>query len=235
MAKSDRLLQMMHLLRSIPAPVTAEVLAEGLEVSIRTVYRDIESLRAAGAVIDGEAGYGYSLTEDPALPPMMFSVDEVEALVLGLREVEQVGDPVLAQAAASVLAKVNAGLPQALQRTLEHSVLRAKSFLPRPEINIDVAAFRRATREERELEIDYVDAKGAITLRRIQPLAIIYADAKLVAVAMCLLRDDFRAFRLDRIVGFRETGQGFSPRRVAMLRAALAQFRGEVGGDSRPV
>ena len=89
----------MQVLRTMPAPIKASDLADQMEVSLRTVYRDIDSLRAAGAMIDGEAGYGYTLVDDPALPPMMFTVDEIEALVLGLKEVQASADPVLANAA----------------------------------------------------------------------------------------------------------------------------------------
>lgn len=221
MSKSDRLLQCMQVLRTLPAPVKAHDLAQQLEVSLRTVYRDIDSLRSAGAMIDGEAGYGYTLIEDPALPPMMFNLDEVEALVLGLREVEQIADPVLANAATNVLSKVAAGLPKNLQNELRHSVLHVKHFAPRPEIHIDVAEFRKQTRAEQELAIAYTDAHGAETERVILPLSIVYMMDKLVVIAFCQLRQDFRAFRMDRIASFSQTGISFKPRRVSMLRKAL--------------
>jgi predicted DNA-binding transcriptional regulator YafY len=222
MSKSDRLLQMMQLLRTLPAPVKALSLSTELEVSLRTVYRDVDSLRAAGAMIDGEAGYGYTLVEDPALPPMMFTLDEVEAMVLGLREVQEIADPVLADAAKNVLSKVAAGLPKNLQNELRHSVLHVKNFAPRPEIFVDVAEFRRQTRMENELQIGYTDAHGAVTKRAILPLSIVYMMNKLVVIAHCQLRQDFRAFRMDRIANFEPTGKSFKPKRVSMLRDALA-------------
>jgi len=121
MSKATRLIQLLHELRMYSPPVTAQTLAEAMAVSERTIYRDIDALRAAGAVIDGEAGFGYTLTEDPALPPQMFSHDEIEALVLGLREVREIADPALATAAESALAKLRATLPDRLKSRLEQS------------------------------------------------------------------------------------------------------------------
>jgi len=221
MSKSDRLLQCMQVLRNLPPPVKAHDLAEQLEVSLRTVYRDIDSLRKAGAMIDGEVGYGYTLVEDPALPPMMFTIDEIEALVLGLREVQEIGDPVLADAATNVLSKISAGLPKTLQAGLKHSVLHAKHFTPPPKITIDVAELRSLTRQEMEVEIDYTDGKGAVTKRSILPLSITYMGGTLIILSYCNLRADFRGFRVDRIARLRATGASFKPRRVSMLRDAI--------------
>jgi predicted DNA-binding transcriptional regulator YafY len=211
----------MQALRTMIAPVKATDLAAQTEVSLRTVYRDIDSLRAAGAMIDGEAGYGYTLIEDPALPPMMFTVDEIEALVLGLKEVQSIADPVLANAAKNVLSKVAAGLPKSLQNELTHSVLHVKNFSTRPDITVDIADLRKQTRAENELNIEYNDAVGAQTTRTILPLSIVYMDGKLMIISFCNLRNDFRAFRMDRLVAFHPTGKSFKPRRVAMLRDAL--------------
>lgn len=163
MSKSDRLLQCMQVLRTMPAPIKASDLADQMEVSLRTVYRDIDSLRAAGAMIDGEAGYGYTLVDDPALPPMMFTVDEIEALVLGLKEVQAIADPVLANAAKNVLSKVAAGLPKGLQNELRHSVLHVKHFSTAPKIKIDIASLRQHARAEHEIAIEYTDGHRAET------------------------------------------------------------------------
>jgi predicted DNA-binding transcriptional regulator YafY len=216
----------MQVLRTMPAPVKASNLADQMEVSLRTVYRDIDSLRAAGAMIDGEAGYGYTLVEDPALPPMMFTVDEIEALVLGLKEVQTIADPVLANAAKNVLSKIAAGLPKNLQNELRHSVLHVKHFATPPEIKIDVADLRQHTRAEHEIAIEYTDAQGTQTQRTILPLSIVYMDGKLVIIAHCQLRAGFRAFRMDRVETFRATGKSFKPRRVAMLRDAINAVSG---------
>ncbi|MDZ7923872.1 MAG: HTH domain-containing protein [Marinagarivorans sp.] len=131
MARPDRLFRLLHALRTLPKPVTAAQLAEATGVSERTLYRDIAGLRAAGALIDGAAGVGYSLTEDPALPPQMFDRLEVEALVLGLAEVRLVGDPALARAAESAQAKIIATLPERVQRHAVHAVQQTYRFEPR--------------------------------------------------------------------------------------------------------
>lgn len=224
MAKSDRLLQMMQCLRTFPPPVKAQALSRELDVSLRTIYRDIEALRRAGALIDGEAGYGYTLQEDPALPPMMFSRDEMEALVLGLREVEEVADPVLAKAAANALSKLKASLPERMRAEFEHAVLYAKRNYRRPKIKIDIAALREATRSEQVIEIDYSDVEEYRTIRKIQPLTIVFYDRALVVLAYCELRRAFRSFRIDRINRMDLTDRSFRPRRVPMLRDYLDQM-----------
>ncbi|MEC7289501.1 MAG: YafY family protein [Pseudomonadota bacterium] len=231
MAKSDRLLQLMQCLRTLPPPVKAQALSDELGVSLRTIYRDVDTLRRSGALIDGEAGYGYTLQEDPALPPMMFSRDEMEALVLGLREVVQVADPVLAKAAENALSKLKASLPERMRSEFEHAVLYAKRYYCRPVITIDIEAFRHATRTEQVIEIDYVDAEETPTQRSIQPLAIVFFDRSLVALAWCELRQDYRSFRIDRIRKMTVTERSFRPRRVAMLREYLDRLEQSHPGD----
>src|SRR5690606_35258824 len=153
MAKSDRLFRVLHLLRSLPPPVTAARLAEAAEVSQRTLYRDIEALRASGALIDGEAGYGYRLTEDPALPPQMFSRLEVEALALGLAEVRATSDPELSAAAGSALAKISASLPERVQQQVAHAILMVYRYARAPQAKADPSAIRHACWEETALDI----------------------------------------------------------------------------------
>lgn len=200
-------------------------------MSPRTIYRDIDSLRRSGALIDGEAGYGYTLQEDPALPPMMFSRDEMEALVLGLREVVEVADPVLAKAAENALSKLKASLPERMRAEFEHAVLYAKRFYCRPEIAIDIEELRHATRNEQVIEIDYSDVDENKTRRTIQPLAIVFFDRSLVVLAWCELRTDYRSFRIDRIVEMTVTDRSFRPRRVSMLREYLDRLERSHPGD----
>ncbi|MGB0411999.1 MAG: helix-turn-helix transcriptional regulator [Pikeienuella sp.] len=221
MPRADRLLRLIHEMRLSRPPVTAAALAEAMDVSERTIYRDIDALRSSGARIDGEAGLGYTLTEDPALPPQMFAREEIEALVLGLGEVSAVADPALADAAASALAKIRAALPPRLQAHLEHAVLRAVKFRPRPNVTIDAAVIRQAAWEERALDIDYRDINGQHTTRRIYPLSIMFLDDTLVLVAWCCLRQDDRMFRLDRIQSVTTSEESFRPRRATLLREAL--------------
>ena len=218
MARSDRLLQMMQCLRTLHPPVRAGQLADELNVSIRTIYRDIDALRRSGALIDGEAGYGYTLQEDPALPPMMFSRDEMEALVLGLREVMQVGDPVLAKAASNAHSKLKASLPDRMRAEFEHAVLYARRSNARPETSIDIESLRAATRQEFAIDMHYRDEQDRSTKRQVLPLAIMFFDRALVLVAWCNLRSAFRSFRIDRIEHFDVTDQSFRPRRVGLLR-----------------
>jgi len=227
MSRSHRLMQLMQLFRSLPAPVRAQSLADETGVSLRSVYRDIEALRGMGAVIDGAAGFGYTLIDDPALPPMSFSQDEIEALVLGLREVQAVADPVLSKAAQSALGKLRASLPSSQKHQLEHSSLHAKRFHARPEIKIDVGKLRGSIRAETVVEIHYSDQNDTKTKRTIYPLGIIFLESTLVLASWCLLRQDFRTFRLDRIIEVIETNQSFRPKRVSLLRDLFAKFKAE--------
>lgn len=215
----------MQALRSLPSPVTAEQLADETAVSIRTLYRDIDSLRSLGAVIDGEAGFGYTLIEDATLPPLGFEDEELEALVLGLREVMQIGDPSLAKGAKSALAKLGARLPEGQSRRLKHAVLSAKSYNPPPSPTVDAGVLRRAAWDERRIRFDYSDALGAKSRREAYPLSIVFMQSSHCLVAWCHLRDDFRVFRLDRMAELDVLEDCFRPRRVSMLRDYWEQMR----------
>lgn len=225
MARSDRLFRLLTALRMLPQPVTAARLAGETEVSERTIYRDIETLRAGGAIIDGAAGVGYSLTEDPALPPQMFTQLEVEALVLGLAEVRQMGDPAMGKAAEVALAKIIATLPERVQRQAVHAVSRSIRFQERTAPPAHMAELRQASWAEQEVGLTYLDKSGVITQRKIWPLSIIYFDQSLMCLAWCCLRQDYRRFHLDRMQDVALTGNSFRPRRVPMLRDYVARFR----------
>ncbi|NUB45193.1 YafY family transcriptional regulator [Fertoebacter nigrum] len=228
MARADRLFRLLDALRRLPAPATAARLAEETGVSERTLYRDIDSLRAGGALIDGAAGYGYTLTEDPALPPQMFTRLEVEALVLGLAEVRQAGDADLARAAESALAKITATLPERVQRQAIHAVqmtYRYEKRSPPPHL----ALIRSACWDEQALDIAYLDNAGTTTRRRVWPLSVVFLDRSLMLLAFCTLRQDFRRFHLHRISEVAATDDHFRPRRVPLLRAFLRQMRGAAG------
>lgn len=227
MTRTARLFQLMQALRSGPQPRTSAALAQDLGVSARTVHRDIGALRGLGAVIDGEAGYGFTLIEDATLPPLGFTDDQIEALVLGLREVELIGDPDLRRAANEALRKLQGRLPQRQSHRLSHSVLTATRFERPLPPGVDVSVLRRAAWEERRVVFDYTDAKGADTRRQVDPLSIVYMDRSSMLIAWCHLRTDFRVFRLDRMRGLEETGDSFRPKRVPMLREALARLKAE--------
>jgi predicted DNA-binding transcriptional regulator YafY len=230
MARPDRLFRLLTALRSLPQPVTAARLAEETEVSMRTLYRDIETLRAGGALIDGAAGLGYTLTEDPALPPQMFTRLEVEALVLGLAEVRQAGDPALAAAARTAEGKIVASLPERVQRQAVHAVQETYRFQKRPSASPHLAALREASWDEAELAISYRDRSGADTQRAIWPLSIVFMDRTLMLLAWCCLRRDFRRFDLDRIGTLARTGRSFRPRRVPLLREFHDQMKSGARG-----
>lgn len=227
MARSDRLFRLLDTLRRLPSPVTAARLALETEVSERTLYRDIETLRAGGALIDGAPGYGYTLTEDPALPPQMFTRLEVEALVLGLSEVRMAGDPALGQAAEAALAKIIATLPERVQRQAVHVVQQTYRFERRPTAPASLALIRQACWDEEAVEIAYTDKAGNVTTRHIWPLSVVFLDRTLMLLAWCCLRQGFRKFQLHQIADAALTGDSFRPRRVAMLRDFLAQMREE--------
>lgn len=232
MTRTERLFKLMQALRIVPPPATAQALADRLDVTARTIYRDIDALRGLGAVIDGAAGFGYRLIEDAALPPLNFDEDELEALVLGLREVEEVGDSTLAAAAQSALAKLRARLPQTQAHRLDHAVLSARRFTPVPQSGVDTARLRRATWEEKTIRFDYSDAEGRETTREVDPLSVVLMQSSLCLLAFCHLRGDFRAFRLDRMRGLDLTGASFRPRRAILLRECLAAMTCDTGQET---
>jgi len=227
MSRTHRLFQMMTSLRRLPAPVRALQLADEIQVSLRTIYRDIDTLRGLGAVIDGEAGFGYTLIEDAALPPLGFEDDELEALVLGLRNVAVIGDPALAKAANTALAKLTARVPPRQSHRLQHAILDARRFHRPDPPRIDVADLRAATREEETVVFSYTDGKGIASSREVDPLGIVYLQDTNMLMAWCHLRRDFRVFRLDRMDDLRRTGASFRPRRVPMLRDYTNLLRAE--------
>jgi predicted DNA-binding transcriptional regulator YafY len=221
MSRTERLFQLMQTLRSLPPPATATRLAEETGVSERTLYRDIAALRGLGANIEGAAGFGYTLIEDAALPPLAFGDDEIEALVLGLREVRLIGDPALAEAAESALVKLRARLPQRQAHRLRHAVLTAHRFDRPPAPNIDARQLRRAAWDEVHVRFTYEDRSGAPSAREVKPLGIVFFQSSHCLLAWCLLRQDFRTFRLDRMDALEITTRSFRPQRVSLLRQYL--------------
>lgn len=222
MSRSSRLFRLLNALRVLPKPVTAARLAEVTEVSERTLYRDIASLRAAGALIDGEPGLGYTLTEDPALPPQTFDRLEMEALVMGLSDLRHRGDAQLTAAAETALAKIAATLPERQQRQILHATHMVYRFGPPPAPQPDLTELRVACWEEVAIALTYTDRNGVISDRQVYPLAIVYVDNDTALLAWCCLRQDFRTFRISRIVRYSATDDSFRPRRVALLRDYIA-------------
>lgn len=198
MRRADRLFQIVQILRR-GRTVTAQQLAEELEVSERTVYRDMADLIGSGVPVEGEAGVGYLLRDGYDLPPLMFTIDELEALVLGARIVQGWADPDLGRAAADVIAKVAAVVPPEVRGMIDSSALLAPEYHARVPYEVDMTALRRAVRERRKMRFAYTNEAGNPTARTVRPLAISFFGPVWVLTAWCELRNDFRNFRLDRM------------------------------------
>ncbi|KUF09897.1 helix-turn-helix transcriptional regulator [Pseudoponticoccus marisrubri] len=224
MARTDRLMRLMDALRRLPAPVTAARLAEETGVSRRQLYRDIATLRAGGALIDGAAGVGYALTEDPALPPQSFSRLEIEALVLAVGELRQTGDAALEAAGRAALARIIATLDDARARQALHTVLRSFRPPPAPVPHVvEMALLRQACWEELALDVTYRDLRGRVSERELWPLGISYAEGALKLLAWCCLRQDWRIFHVPGLERAVLNGRSFRPRRVGLLRDYAAR------------
>ena len=228
MRRADRLFQIVQYLRG-GRLVTARALAERLEVSDRTIYRDIADLQSTGVPIDGEAGVGYVLRSGYDLPPLMFTRDEIVALVAGIRMVKSWGGIGMARAAAEALVKIELVLPEAERRR----VADANVFAPPMELTDDVRALIdlvEAAIEARDiLRFAYADRQGAKTQRRVHPLGLWFWGKVWTLVAWCETREDFRMFRLDRTVGLAITGEQFKPAAERSLGACLRQYEARYG------
>jgi predicted DNA-binding transcriptional regulator YafY len=209
MRKASRLFEIIQILRLARKPVTAAFIAGELEVTVRSIYRDIGALQAMRVPIEGERGIGYILRPGFDLPPLMFSIEEIEAVVLGLALIERTGDTELMEASKRAGAKVAAAVPAPLRQVLSSRTLHAwGSVAPTPE-SIDLALVRRAIRDEEKLFLDYRDEQGNASHRTIRPLALIYYSQAFVIVAWCELRQAIRNFRADRAEGCLPTGTFF--------------------------
>lgn len=217
MSRAERLLALVEVLRRHRRPVSGAKLAGDLSISLRTLYRDIASLQAQGARIDGAPGLGYVLRPGFTLPPLMFAVDEIEALALGSRWVGDRGDPRLAVAAAGALAKIASVLPPELRHELESSALLVGPGAPIAAGDAGLATVRQAIRQERKLAITYRDGAGRESQRTLWPFALGFFDRVRVVVAWCELRASIRHFRTDRIVALALGDERYPQRRQALL------------------
>lgn len=212
-------MRLLDALRRLPQPVTGTRLAAETEVSPRQLYRDIATLRAGGVLIDGTAGYGYTLTEDPALPPQSFSRLEIEALMLGVASLGDFGDEPLTTAGRNALARIVATLPDRQARQAAHATMRSwRAPEPRAAVTIDLGLLREACWDEFSVRIAYRDASERRTEREILPLGMSYSPKTLMLVAWCLLRDAYRTFEVPRIEALERGERSFRPRRVELLR-----------------
>jgi predicted DNA-binding transcriptional regulator YafY len=226
MSRSARLLRLLQALRGRHQAVTAARLAEELEVSERTIYRDVADLMAQGAPIEGEAGVGYLLRPGLFLPPLMLSEDEVEAVLLGLRYVDQRGDEVLQAAASVALAKISAVLsPQAqAQITNPLSMPGPRPMFPQNAAPLD--QLRAAIRGQVRLDIRYENEQGQRTQRVVWPVQLAFMDRARVLAAWCELRQDFRTFRTDRIISVTLLDR-YPGRRADLARRLHAHLDGQ--------
>ena len=200
MRRADRLFDIIQTLRVAGKPMTAATLAERLEVTVRTVYRDIAALQASRVPIEGAAGIGYVLRRGFDLPPLMFTADELDAIAVGARLVRRLRDPGLQDAADSVLAKIATALPDALRPGVMAAPFYVSDGAAETPSGIDLSDVRFAIRESRKMRITYADAGGQRSNRTIWPIAMAYYVDATVLGAWCELREDYRHFRVERIV-----------------------------------
>ncbi|MEH3159578.1 MAG: YafY family protein [Sphingomonas taxi] len=218
MSRSERLFDLLHVMRRHRRPVSGKMLAEEVGVSIRTLYRDIASLQSMGAAIEGEAGVGYVLKPGFLLPPLMFTPDEIEALVLGSRWVANRADDRLSDAARSALTRIAAVLPADLRDELDSSTLLIGPGAMVPVDTVDPALLRKAIRSERKLILHYRDGAGSVSERIVWPFALAFFDAVRVLLGWCELRQGFRHFRTDRIASATLIDTRYPRRRQILLK-----------------
>jgi predicted DNA-binding transcriptional regulator YafY len=198
MRRADRLFQIVQYLRGRRL-TTAAQLAGWLQVSERTVYRDIRDLGISGVPVEGEAGVGYRLRPGFDLPPIMFTIDELEALVAGARMMEAWGGTALGSHARSAIAKIALALPAARREEIERTRLFAPGFLVPPGAAAGLETVRQAILQRCKLHIEYADGAQRVSIRTIEPLALNFWGTTWSIAAWCESREDFRVFRLDRI------------------------------------
>lgn len=218
MSRAERLLALLQLLRRHRYPVAGAALAAELGISLRSLYRDIATLQAQGADIEGEPGIGYVLRPGFMLPPLMFSQEEIEAIVLGSRWVADRADDALGLAAKNAMAKIAAVLPGELRTELEASALLIGPGEPVVVGQVELETLRRAIRMEHKLEIEYADGGNQLSRRTIWPFALAFFERVRIVVAWCELRQAFRNFRTDRIIALTLTETRYPRRRQALFK-----------------
>jgi len=198
MYKAERLFQLAVLLRR-SRTITARELADELGVSERTIYRDVQSLILSGVPVEGEAGVGYILRRDFDLPPLMFTNEEAQALLLGARMVQAWGDPSLERAARGVLDKVRAVSDRSLLENLDSQLMQVPGFHIAPSLREKMGLVREGIGQQRKLQFNYTRADGESALRTVRPLGLFFWGSTWSFAAWCELRKAFRNFRVDRM------------------------------------
>jgi len=228
MRRADRLFQIVQYLRG-GRLVTAAMLAARLEVSERTIYRDIADLQSTGVPIDGEAGVGYVLRSGYDLPPLMFTRDEIVALVAGTRMIRSWGGASMARAATEALMKIELVLPEAERARVANTSIFAPPLDLTDAVRDRIDLVEDAVEALDILRFDYQDRQGAMTVRRVHPLGLWFWGKVWTMVAWCEIRDDFRMFRLDRAEGLAATGEKFIPAAERSLAECRRRYEAEHG------
>jgi len=230
MRRTERLFQIIQILRGARAPITGRMLAEELEISLRTLYRDMAELVAQRVPVTGEAGTGYVLDDGYDMPPLMLTPDELDAAALGASWVARHGDPSLARGARDLMAKLSVSVPEELRPIILDNSFRTVSSRPRLKEPFDGAILRQAIRDRLKLSLHYVDAKAAETWRVIWPLFVAYFDDARIIVAWCESREDFRHFRTDNVQSLQIEGEKYPVRHAAAIKdweSMMAERRSE--------
>jgi predicted DNA-binding transcriptional regulator YafY len=223
MRRADRLFQIVQFLRG-GRLVTAAILGAKLEVSERTIYRDIADLQASGVPIDGAAGVGYIMRQGFDLPPLMFTRDEVTALVAGAKLVKAWGGLTMARAAEEALVKIAAVLPDVARSQLNQIQIHAPSYALKDSTRANIDAVQSAVETRHVLGFGYADKNGSETIRTIRPLGLWFWGGQWTVVGWCLTRDAFRMFRLDRMSALTKTGETFKPETGKTLKDFYLQM-----------
>lgn len=218
MRRTERLFQIIQILRSSQTPKTGRALADELEISLRTLYRDMAELIAQRVPIIGEAGTGYVLSDGYDMPPLMLTADELEVAVLGAAWVASRGDPSLARSARDLVTKLMQAVPSELQPVILDAGLKPVSFRPVVLDTIDSGKLRRAIRERQKIVITYKTQSGQISTRVVWPLFLAYMEEVRLIVSWCEKRRDFRHFRTDRVQSLEDLPEKYPEHRATLLK-----------------
>jgi predicted DNA-binding transcriptional regulator YafY len=229
MSRSHRLFDLMQVLRRHRGTVSGDVLASETHVSLRTIRRDIATLQAMGADIDGAPGVGYILRPGFLMPPLSFTEEELQALVAGAQWVGRQTDEALALAAQNAIAKIGGVLPPEMRRALDDDAM----YIGRQREDasgLDLARVRTAMREQQKMHIVYADHAGATTQRTIWPIMLGFVESRRFIAGWCELREDFRLFRADRI----QKAEFLEDRYSRSRRQLVKEWRSQIQ-SARPV